>query len=195
MVKLVNASFIFFLQEGPLGCSPHQQIPQLSRLQLGVLQFNSALTPIPGSKCRTWVRGSGPRDAPASDALTTPRRLAVHSVSFSVHPGLFLYCAGNRKPLFSFRNVLPILLGPDLVHSCLGVSKTMFSFLKKLIRPFAARETEGTRSPPRSRQEPCPRRVKQCFLGLVMALPSWGAGPLVSWAWKRGVYREKGQGW
>ena len=51
---------------------------------------------------------------------------SVETVSFSDYSGLFIYCACLRKPLFLLRNVLPILVGPDFVHFCLGASKTMF---------------------------------------------------------------------
>lgn len=52
-----------------------------------------------------------------------PEHRSSH-VSFSLQPGLFIYFTCNEKPLFLFRNVLPILLDPDFVHSCLGASKT-----------------------------------------------------------------------
>lgn len=77
----------------------------------------------------TWSGRSGWRMQPAQG--TNPLGycvpgLSVETVSFSDYSGLFIYCACLRKPLFLLRNVLPILVGPDFVHFCLGASETMF---------------------------------------------------------------------
>lgn len=78
--------------------------------------------------------------------LTTSQSLPVETAHFPDDPDLFTYSACKKKPLFLFRSILPILLGPDFVHSCLRASKTLFLFFfffRSLIRLSAARDTEG----------------------------------------------------
>lgn len=64
--------------------------------------------------------------------LSTSQSLPVETVSFPDDPDLFTYSACKKKPLFLFRSILPILLGPDFVHSCLRASKTLFLFFSFL---------------------------------------------------------------
>lgn len=80
--------------------------------------------------------------------LTTSQSLPAEPVSFPDDPDLCTYLTCKKKPLFLFRDILPILLGPDFVHSCLGASETLFLVFFNLIRLSAARGTEGCEQAP-----------------------------------------------
>ena len=77
-----------------------------------------------------WVGAARPGDKRSAHVLVTlrGRGLLLH-----LPRGLFIYLARKEKPLFLIRNVLLILLGSDIVHSCLGASEAMFPLKKKKI--------------------------------------------------------------